>query len=100
MAQAGCNGAGRKEGGMMSFSMAPAQQGAPGLNPSALNPGGLNAGGLNPGSLDAAGFDAKSILAEVEALGARVGAVRAAIARVIFGQDEVVDQTLITLLSG
>ncbi|HTB42539.1 MAG TPA: MoxR family ATPase [Acetobacteraceae bacterium] len=41
-----------------------------------------------------------AILAEVEALGARVTRVRAAIGRVIFGQDEVVDQTLITLLSG
>jgi MoxR-like ATPase len=46
------------------------------------------------------GIDAASILSEVEALGMRVGKVRAAIARVIFGQDEVVDQTLITLLSG
>src|SRR6202041_2886363 len=45
-------------------------------------------------------IDGKSILAEVEALGTRVSAVRAAIGRVIFGQDEVVDQTLITLLSG
>ena len=44
--------------------------------------------------------DASTILAEVEALGARIGRVRAAIGRVIFGQDEVVDQTLITLLSG
>ena len=59
----------------MSLNMAPAQQGA-------------------------AGFDVHSILGEVEALGARVSAVRAAIARVIFGQDEVVEQTLITLLSG
>jgi MoxR-like ATPase len=59
----------------MSLNMAPAQQGA-------------------------AGFDPGVILGEVEALGARVGAVRLAIARVIFGQDEVVDQTLITLLSG
>ena len=31
---------------------------------------------------------------------ARIAAVRASIGRVIFGQDEVVDQTLITLLSG
>jgi MoxR-like ATPase len=69
----------------MPLSMAPAQQGAPGFNA--------------PG-LDAPGLDARSLLGEVEALGARVGAVRAAIARVIFGQDEVVDQTLITLLSG
>jgi MoxR-like ATPase len=40
------------------------------------------------------------ILAEVEALGARIGSVRAQIGRAIYGQDEVVDQTLITLLSG
>ncbi len=46
------------------------------------------------------GIDASTILTEVEALGARIGRVRTAIGRVIFGQDEVVDQTLITLLSG
>jgi MoxR-like ATPase len=40
------------------------------------------------------------LLAEVEALGARIGAVRAEIGRAIYGQQEVVDQTLITLLSG
>src|ERR1700727_1791093 len=40
------------------------------------------------------------ILAATEALGARVVRVRAAISQAIFGQDEVVDQTLITLLSG
>jgi MoxR-like ATPase len=44
--------------------------------------------------------DPTAILTEVEALGARIVRVRAAIAQVIFGQDEVVDQTLITLLSG
>ena len=38
--------------------------------------------------------------AAIEALGARIGEVRAGIGRVIFGQGEVVDQTLITLLSG
>ena len=65
----------RRDDDTMSLNMAPAQQGA-------------------------AGFDGPSILGEVEALGARVGAVRAAIGRVIFGQDEVVEQTLITLLSG
>lgn len=54
----------------MSSSMAAAQQGA-----------------VNAGSVDAS-----TILADVEALGARVGRVRAAIERVIFGQDEVVDQ--------
>jgi len=55
----------------MSTSMAAAQQGA-----------------LYSGSVDAS-----TILADVEALGARIGRVRAAIGRVIFGQDEVVDQT-------
>ncbi len=40
------------------------------------------------------------VLGEVEALGARVARVRTAIGRVIFGQQDVVDQTLITLLCG
>ena len=62
----------------MSMGMAGAQQGA------------FNAGAVDP----------STILADVEALGARISRVRAAIERVIFGQDEVVDETLITLLSG
>jgi len=41
-----------------------------------------------------------TLLAEVEALGARIAAVRAQVGRAIYGQPEVVDQTLITLLSG
>jgi MoxR-like ATPase len=45
----------------------------------------------------AAGTD---IVAEVEALGARIAAVRTQVERVIIGQPEVVDQTLVTLLSG
>src|ERR1700709_751491 len=44
--------------------------------------------------------DPNKILAATEALGARIVQVRAAIGQAIFGQDEVVDQTLITLLSG
>jgi MoxR-like ATPase len=40
------------------------------------------------------------LLAEVEMLGARLGAVRDRIGRVIFGQQEVVDLSLITLLAG
>ena len=40
------------------------------------------------------------ILAEVEALGARIASVRTQIGRAIYGQQDVVDQTLITLLSG
>ena len=50
--------------------------------------------------MNAGSVDASTILSEVEALGTRIGRVRAAIGRVIFGHDEVVDQTLITLLSG
>ncbi len=41
-----------------------------------------------------------SILAQVEALSDRIGAIRGEIGQVIFGQQDVVDQTLITLLSG
>jgi MoxR-like ATPase len=44
--------------------------------------------------------DPHAILAATEALGAQIVQVRTAIGRVIFGQDEVIDQTLITLLSG
>ena len=44
--------------------------------------------------------DPNVILAATEALAARIVQVRAAIGRVIFGQDVVIDQTLITLLSG
>ena len=44
--------------------------------------------------------DPARLVAEVEMLGARLAAVREAIGRIIFGQQEVVDQTLITLLSG
>ena len=40
------------------------------------------------------------IVSEVEELSARLGAIRAAVGLSIFGQDEVVDQTLIALLSG
>jgi MoxR-like ATPase len=43
---------------------------------------------------------AGDIVAEVEALSERVAAVREQIGRAIFGQQEVIDQTLITLLSG
>ena len=41
-----------------------------------------------------------AILAEAEALSARITAIRASVGRTIFGQEDVIDQTLITLLSG
>jgi MoxR-like ATPase len=44
--------------------------------------------------------DPAILVAEVEALGARLSRVREAIGRVIFGQELVVERVLITLLSG
>ncbi len=44
--------------------------------------------------------DPDKLLGELEALGATLAKVRERIGRVIFGQTEVVDQTLITLLAG
>ncbi len=40
------------------------------------------------------------LVADIEALGQRMADVRASIGRVIFGQDEVIVETLITLLAG
>ena len=40
------------------------------------------------------------LIAQVERLGEKLTKVRSAIGRIIFGQEEVVDQTLITLLAG
>jgi MoxR-like ATPase len=44
--------------------------------------------------------DSNSLMTEIESLGGRLQKARASIGRVIFGQEEVVDQVLITLLSG
>jgi MoxR-like ATPase len=44
--------------------------------------------------------EAQSLVAEAEALAGRLARVREAVGRVIFGQDQVVERTLITLLSG
>ena len=44
--------------------------------------------------------DIQDVVREVEHLNARMSEARAGIARVIFGQDRVVDETLITLLAG
>ncbi|MBN9510465.1 MAG: AAA family ATPase, partial [Alphaproteobacteria bacterium] len=54
----------------------------------------------SPALFPPSGPAGEQILAEVEALGARIAAVRSQIGRVILGQTEVVDETLITLLSG
>jgi MoxR-like ATPase len=44
--------------------------------------------------------DPTTLVAEVEALGARLSRVKAAVGEVIFGQPEVVEQVLITIISG
>src|SRR5579875_3744007 len=44
--------------------------------------------------------DDAALLEAIEALGAQIAAVRGEVERIIFGQQAVVDQTLITLLSG
>jgi MoxR-like ATPase len=44
--------------------------------------------------------DSHALVAEAEALAGRLTGVREAVGRIIFGQDSVVEQTLITLLSG
>ncbi len=43
---------------------------------------------------------AAGLVGEIERLGSRIGAAKAEIGRVIFGQTEVVEQVLVTLLSG
>ena len=47
-----------------------------------------------------AGEAETALVADIEALGARISDVRREIGRIIFGQDEIIDQTLITLLAG
>ena len=42
----------------------------------------------------------ETLLAEIESVGRKAAQLRQAIGRVIFGQREVVEQTLITLLAG
>ena len=54
----------------------------------------------SPAEAGGTGGDPAALVAEAEALAARLQRVRDAVGRVILGQQEVVDQTLITLLSG
>jgi MoxR-like ATPase len=48
----------------------------------------------------AAPIDEQAVLAEAEKAGATFKAVRASVGRTIFGQDAVIEQTLVTLLAG
>ena len=45
-------------------------------------------------------IDPAKLVQDVEALGLRLGRVREAVRRVIFGQEEVIEQSLVTLLAG
>ncbi len=54
----------------------------------------------NPESLRPVGSTGSDLAAEIDALGHRLAAVREHIGHVIFGQREVIDQALITLLAG
>ncbi len=47
-----------------------------------------------------AGEPSERLVSEIEALGQRMAAVKENIGRVIFGQHDVIDQTLITILAG
>jgi MoxR-like ATPase len=53
-----------------------------------------------PETMETASQADDGLLGEIEALGAKLAKVRDGIGRVIFGQQEVVDETLVTLLAG
>jgi MoxR-like ATPase len=53
-----------------------------------------------PDTSTATDADALSALADIERLGGQLRAARAAIGKVIYGQQHVIDQTLVALLSG
>ncbi|MBN9537823.1 MAG: MoxR family ATPase [Alphaproteobacteria bacterium] len=53
-----------------------------------------------PDTSTATDADAQAALADIERLGGQLRAARAAIGQVIYGQQDVIDQTLVALLSG
>jgi MoxR-like ATPase len=53
-----------------------------------------------PDTSTASDADALAALADIERLGAQLRAARSAISKVIYGQQDVIDQTLVALLSG
>ena len=55
---------------------------------------------MAPDTSTATDADARAALADIERLGGQLRAARAAIGKVIYGQREVIEQALITLLSG
>ncbi len=55
---------------------------------------------MAPDTSTASDADALAALADIERLGAQLRAARTAISKVIYGQQDVIDQTLVALLSG
>ena len=55
---------------------------------------------MAPDTSTATDADAQAALADIERLGGQLRTARTAIGKVIYGQQEVIDQTLVTLLSG
>ena len=55
---------------------------------------------MAPDTSTATDADALAALADIERLGAQLRAARSAIGKVIYGQQDVIDQTLVALLSG
>ncbi len=55
---------------------------------------------MAPDTSTATDADAQAALADIERLGAQLRAARDSIGKVIYGQQAVIDQTLVTLLSG
>ena len=55
---------------------------------------------MAPDTSTATDADALAALADIERLGGQLRAARAAIGKVIYGQQDVIDQTLVSLLSG
>lgn len=55
---------------------------------------------MAPDTSTATDADARSALADIERLGGQLRAARMAIGQVIYGQQDVIDQTLVALLSG
>ena len=55
---------------------------------------------ITPGASPETGAGDDDLVAQIESLGAKLGEARRSIGRVIFGQDKVVDLTLISMLCG
>ena len=55
---------------------------------------------MAPDTSTATDADAQAALADIERLGGQLRAARASIGKVIYGQQDVIDQTLVALLSG